>query len=189
MAIGERIHYFRNLRKMTMKFFGMSIGFTEKQADVRISQYESGKRTPKENVIKDMAMVLDVSPEAINVPNIDNYIGLMHTIFALEDIYGIRIGEIEGELCLRLSKTNNSSYQSMYNMFSAWNHTFKKYKDEQITKEEYDQWRYTYPKALVEETKEDMRAVRNGEKIKNDYPKPRYVEIPNFLNDLEDYDN
>lgn len=145
MAIGERINFLRNLRGMTMKFFGMSIGFTESQADVRISQYESGKRTPKENVIADMAQSLDVSPEALNLPNIDSYTGLMHTLFALEDIYGLRIGEIDGELCLRLSKTKNT-YLSMFDMFSAWNTVFKQYKDEQITKEEYDQWRYNYPK-------------------------------------------
>ena len=145
MAIGERINFFRNLRGMTMKFFGMSIGFTESQADVRISQYESGKRTPKENIISDMAQSLNVSTEALDVANIDSYTGLMHTFFALEDIYGLRIGELNGELCLRLSKVG-SQYSTMFDMFSAWNEVSKKFKDEQITKEEYDQWRYNYPK-------------------------------------------
>ncbi len=102
-----------------MKYLGRSIGFSEKQADMRISQYESGKRTPKENVIKDMAMALDVSPETLNVPNINSRTGLVHTLFALEDIYGLRIGEIDGELCLRLSKNNKNTYLSMYEMFSV----------------------------------------------------------------------
>lgn len=186
MAIGERINYLRNLRNMTMKYFGMSVGFTEKQADVRISQYESGKRSPKENIVKDMANVLEVSEEALNVPNIDSYTGLMHTLFALEDIYGLRIGEIDGEFCLRLSKSNKNTYLSMFDMFSAWNHVSKKYKDEQISKEEYDQWRYNYPKALVEETIEDLRAVRNGENQKENYAKPRYLKVPTFLDDLDD---
>ena len=30
---------------------------------------------------------------------------LMHTLFALEDMYGLKIGEIDGELCLRLDKS------------------------------------------------------------------------------------
>ena len=144
MAIGERINFLRNLRGMTMKFFGMSIGFTENQADVRISQYESGKRTPKENVIADMAKSLNVSTEALDVPNIDSYTGLMHTLFALEDIYGLKIGEIDGEVCLRLSKIGKT-YPAMFEIFSAWNEIAKKYKDEQITKDDYDQWRYNYP--------------------------------------------
>ena len=50
MAIGERIRYLRNLRGMTMKYLGMLVGFDEKTADVRIAQYESGTRTPKEEL-------------------------------------------------------------------------------------------------------------------------------------------
>ena len=39
MAIGERIHFFRLLRGMTQKYLGMSLGFPEKSADVRLAQY------------------------------------------------------------------------------------------------------------------------------------------------------
>ena len=146
MAIGERINFLRNLRGMTMKCFGMSIGFTENQADVRISQYERGKRSPKENVVKEMARSLDVCPDALNVPEIDSYIGLMHTLFAIEDMYGLRIGKIDGELCLRLNTNKGSKYLTMFDSFNAWNKISTKLKDEQISKEEYDEWRYNYPK-------------------------------------------
>ena len=145
MAIGERINYLRNLRGMTMKILGMKVGFEEKASDVRISQYENGVRTPKEPLLNALAETLEVSPQAINVPNIDSYVGLMHTLFALEDIYGLKIGEIDGEVCLRLSKIG-ANYPTMFDMFTAWNTVSKKYKDEQITKEEYDAWRYNYPK-------------------------------------------
>ena len=47
MAIGERIHFFRLLRGMTQKYLGMTLGFPEKSADVRLAQYETGSRTPK----------------------------------------------------------------------------------------------------------------------------------------------
>ena len=36
-----------------------------------------------------LAQVLEVSPQALDVPDIDSYIGLMHTLFTLEDIYGL----------------------------------------------------------------------------------------------------
>lgn len=49
MAIGERIHFFRTLRGMTQKYLGVRLGFDEKSADVRIAQYESGTRSPKDN--------------------------------------------------------------------------------------------------------------------------------------------
>lgn len=145
MAIGERINFLRNLKGMTMKVFGMSIGFTEKQADVRISQYESGKRSPKENIINDMAKSLEVSPQALDVPNIDSYTALLHTLFAIEDIYGLRIGEIDGELCLRLNKFKGTTYVQMLDMFTEWNKMSRDLRDDQISKEEYDTWRYNYP--------------------------------------------
>jgi len=183
MAIGERINFFRNLKGMTMKYFGMSIGFIENQADVRISQYESSKRSPKENIISEMAKSLDVSPEALDVPNIDSYTGLMHTLFTLEDIYGLRIGEIDGELCLRLSKNKKNTFLSMFDMFSAWNEVSKKYKDEQISKDDYDHWRYNYPKfdtsgqwhalvpslGLSERLVEELKVLEKGNIERNDF--------------------
>ena len=51
MAIGERIHFFRTLRGMTQKYLGMAVGFPERSADVRLAQYETGTRTPRENPI------------------------------------------------------------------------------------------------------------------------------------------
>ena len=55
MAIGERIHFFRTLRGMTQKSLGQLIGFNEKTADIRIAQYESGKRSPKDDITQQMA--------------------------------------------------------------------------------------------------------------------------------------
>ena len=145
MAIGERIRHIRNLRNMTQKFLGMAIGFDEKTADVRVAQYESGTRTPKENYVADIAAALEVSPRALDLPNIENIIGLAHTLFALEDIYGIQIGEIDGEVCLRLDKFKGITYLSMFNIFSAWHEMSVKLKSGEITKQEYDDWRYNYP--------------------------------------------
>ena len=97
MAIGERIHFFRLLRGMTQKYLGMALGFPEKSADVRLAQYETGSRTPKADLTAALAQVLDVSPHALSVPDIDSYVGLMHTLFTLEDNYGLKISEIDGE--------------------------------------------------------------------------------------------
>lgn len=58
MAIGERIHFFRTLRGMTQKYLGARLGFDEKSADVRIAQYESGPRSPKDNYLALLAETL-----------------------------------------------------------------------------------------------------------------------------------
>lgn len=145
MATGERIHFFRNLRGMTQKYLGLMVGFPERSADIRLAQYESETRTPKAEITEKLASVLDVSPKAIDLPDIDSYIGLMHTFFALEDRYGLKIGEIDGELCLRLDKTKGTEYQNMFEMLYSWRQVSAKLEAGEITKEEYDQWRYKYP--------------------------------------------
>ncbi len=145
MAIGKRIRFFRNRKGMTQKQLGEILGFLGKTSDVRIAQYESEARTPKQDLVKEMAHIFDISPRAITVPEIDSYIGLMHTLFALEDIYGLKIGEIDGEVCLRLDKSTGSTYSSMFDMFHAWQEQAARLEQGEITREEYDQWRYKYP--------------------------------------------
>ena len=146
MAIGERIRYIRNLQGMTQKYLGMAIGFTEKTADVRMAQYESGSRTPKEKMVADLANVLEVCPQALTVPDIDTDIGLMHTLFTLDDLRGLTVGEIDGEICLRLDKSKGTTYVGMLEMLSAWQEQAAKLRAGEITEEEYNQWRYNYPK-------------------------------------------
>lgn len=145
MAIGERIRFIRNLRGMTQKWLGIAVGFPEKTADIRMAQYESGTRTPKEDLVKTLSGVLEVSPLALSVPDIDSEQGLMHTLFALEDLYGLKVDTDNGEVHLHLENGKAAS-ASLSEMLSAWAEQAEKYKSGEITKEEYDQWRYNYPK-------------------------------------------
>ena len=146
MAIGQRIKFFRNRKGMTQKQLGEQLGFMGKTSDVRMAQYESEARVPKIDLVKQMSQIFDVNTHALTVPDIDTHIGLMHTLFALEDMYGIKIGEIDGEVCLRLDKSAGTTYTTMFDMFHAWQEQAEKLKSGEITQEEYDQWRYNYPK-------------------------------------------
>ena len=160
MATGERIKFIRNLRGMTQKLLGMTIGFDEKSADVRMAQYESGTRTPKENLVNDIANALEVSPHALSVPNIDSYIDLMHTLFALEDLYGFKINKINDEVCITLDKSGGNTYLSLFEMFSSWQNECEKLKCDEITKDDYDAWRYNYPK--LDKSKALLKAPSQG---------------------------
>ena len=161
MAIGERIRFFRNLRGMTQKYLGQVVGFPEKTADIRMAQYESGSRTPKAELTESLASALGVSPLALSVPDIDSYLGLMHTLFALEDIYGMKIDKLDDEVCIRLDKNRGTSYISLLESFTAWQKEAEKYRNGEISKEEYDHWRYTYPEIEVQRTREALDSLRN----------------------------
>ena len=145
MAIGERIHFFRIMRGMTQKYLGMALGFPEKSADVRLAQYETGTRTPKADVTEALAQVLDVSPKALDVPDIDSYIGLMHTLFTLEDRYGLEVCESDGEAHLRVNFRQGHDADQLSQMLEAWKEQAAKLSAGEISREEYDWWRYHYP--------------------------------------------
>ena len=146
MAIGERIHFFRILRGMTQKYLGTIVGFPERSADVRLAQYETGTRKPKAELTAALAQALDVSPHALDVPDIDSYIGLMHTLFTLEDLYGLTVSEADGEICLKVNKEKGKNAHELLKMLYAWKEQADKLSSEEISREEYDNWRYHYPK-------------------------------------------
>lgn len=145
MAIGERIRFIRNLRGMTQKWLGQAVGFPEKTADVRMAQYESGSRTPKEDLVKALANVLEVSPLALNIPDIDSNLGFIHTLFAVEDLHGVRVEKNDNEVHIVFDGSKPNTDRSIFQMLTAWAEQAEKYRNGEINKEQYDQWRYTFP--------------------------------------------
>ena len=105
-----------------------------------------------------MAQIFKVSPKAISVPEIDTYDGLMHTFFALEDMYGLKIAEIDGELCLHLDRTLNPD-MNLLDLFELWHKQSMRLANGMITKQDYDEWRYNYPasQAALEQAARDKR--------------------------------
>ena len=146
MAIGERIRWFRNRLDMTQKELGLKVGFGEHTADARIRQYETGIRNPKADVVKDLARIFDVAEETLTVPDIDTYIGLMHTLFALEDMYGLTITKLDGQVCLKQDLNHPNYSLSLANDLLTWYEEKNKLVTGCIRTEEYDQWRYCYPR-------------------------------------------
>ena len=146
MAIGERIRFFRNLKGMTQKFLGVQVGFPEKTADIRMAQYESGSRTPKADLTNKLAEVFDISPQALSVPDIDSYIGLMHTLFTLEDRYGLTIERTENGVSMYADPCKGTDAAELSEMINAWAEQSEKYHNGDINRDEYDNWRYNYPK-------------------------------------------
>ena len=146
MAIGERIRFFRNLRGLTQKYLGQMVGFPEKTADIRMAQYESGSRSPKAELTENLAGALGVSSLALSVPDIDSYLGLMHTLFTLEDRYGLTVETGETGVSLRVDPRKGKDAAELSEMLTAWAEQAEKYRNGKINREDYDKWRYNYPK-------------------------------------------
>ena len=52
ITFGEKIKHLRNKNHLTQKQLGLALGFSENSADIRIVQYESGERMPREDILR-----------------------------------------------------------------------------------------------------------------------------------------
>lgn len=164
MAFGKRIKLFRTMRGLKQRQVGEILGFNGAATEVRMAQYEAEAREPKAALVEQMASIFNVSPKAISVPEIDTYDGLMHTFFALEDMYGLKIAEIDGELCLHLDRTLNPD-MNLLDLFELWHRQSMRLANGLITKQDYDEWRYNYPAsqaALEQAAREKRRKDRSA---------------------------
>ena len=162
MAFGKRIKLFRTMRGLKQRQVGEILGFNGAATEVRMAQYEAEAREPKAALVEQMASIFKVSPKAISVPEIDTYDGLMHTFFALEDMYGLKIAEIDGEICLHLDRTLNPD-MNLYDLLELWHKQSMRLANVLITKQDYDEWRYNYPAsqaALEQAAREKRRRER-----------------------------
>ena len=169
MAFGERIRKFRNMIGMTQQELGTKLGFSEKSAVIRVGQYENENRKPKQDMINNMAYIFDVASESITVPDIDNYIGLMHTLFALEDRYGLTVTMLDGQICLKQDINHSNYNRSLADDLQSWYDKKSKLTSGSILASEYDHWRYNFPADRAAETKQSLdelsKKMKNGEDI------------------------
>ena len=122
MKLGARIRKIRMFRNITQKELGRRLGYGENSADVRIAQYESGQRTPKQETLIRIAEILEVDVRNFLSPGIATMDELMETLFWIT---------------MRDKKT--MSY------LQEWMGKKQKLGDGRITEEEYLEWKLHWP--------------------------------------------
>ena len=150
MTIGEKIKNARNLRGLTQKELGIKLGFDEKSADVRVAQYESGTRTPKSELLSEIAAVLDVNKNSLRDPSLENTETFIHLLFDLEqeakkhhtnNFSIISVPDELGNIQSALQFHNH-----LLNEFlSEWQLRRKELSEGIITEEEYAEWMMNFP--------------------------------------------
>ena len=149
MAVGDRIKRARNLRGMTQKELGIAIGFEEKSADIRIAQYESNTRTPKEELLRKIAEVLDVNYRSLYEPTLYAAEDVMYTLFELDEHYpGTRLYEVTDTTDPDLPEKHMAvsfRYRLLDDFLKEWQLRKKQLREGEITKEEYLEWKLNWP--------------------------------------------
>lgn len=143
MSFGQRLKRIRNHRDLTMKQLGTKINIPERQADVRISQYESDHKTPRKDIIEKLANILDVNEFALDTPDLTTNYGAIFTMFEYYYTYGLHPVKIDGKIYLELDK--NIADSSFIKDINEWYNTYESFQSGDITKEQFIDWMLKYP--------------------------------------------
>ena len=134
---------------MTQKELGIAIGFEEKSADIRIAQYESNTRTPKEELLRKIAEVLDVNYRSLYEPTLYAAEDVMYTLFELDEHYpGTRLYEVIDTTDPDFPEKHMAvsfRYRLLDDFLKEWQLRKKQLRKGEITKEEYLEWKLNWP--------------------------------------------
>ena len=148
MNTGERIKAARNFRGMTMKEVGIEMHYPYKSADVRIAQYESGKRRIRREIIDQLADVLNVSPEALIGPTGYDDNDVMRILFDLEERgYEIDIHKKANHYVIEISADN------LAEPLNEWKKVKTRLKLERMSEKAYVEWKLSWPDNIAGTTK------------------------------------
>jgi transcriptional regulator with XRE-family HTH domain len=137
MTIGERLKRFRTTRGLSQKALSGWSGMSEPA----IRNYELGNRYPNKEQLAKIAIALDINPLAIADPDLNSHNGLMHTLFQIEDLYGLKPVKLNGSVVLEFDiKPPNL----LGNALQSWFDRIEQLRNGEISQEDYDNWRYTY---------------------------------------------
>ena len=149
MSIGKKIKRVRNLRGLTLKELGLAVGFDEKSADVRIAQYESGTRTPKEDMLRKISEALDVNYRSLYDPSLYAAEDIMYTLFELDEHYPeMQVYDVTNHsdpVFPTEHKAVSFNRKLLDDFLAEWQIRKQELIDGEITREEYMEWKINWP--------------------------------------------
>ncbi|MGN0596830.1 MAG: helix-turn-helix domain-containing protein [Ruminiclostridium sp.] len=139
-TFGEKVRLVRTFRGLTQKALGTAVGLNEKTADIRIAQYESGSRYPKQELIEKMADVLDISTQYLTCDYSSEAERLIMLLLEIEDSIPVSIRECKDEYgSKRYSLCFNS--KTVNELLAEWYRQKCKIATGTIGDEEYMDWK------------------------------------------------
>lgn len=137
---------------MTRAELGALVGLDQ----IRMQQYETGKRKPRIPLLKKIAYALGVNTYALMDPTADSYVGAMYALFQMEEKLDIKIVEKDSCYCLQFGDGKlgrmNSYLKDWYEARKALEEAMPNLTNEERRKKilEYNMFEWNFP----EESKE-----------------------------------
>lgn len=137
MISGKKLKQIRLFRKLTQKELAIMSGLT----DAAIRNYELGNRSPNIEQLRKIADALECDISALINHEPNSILEIMHIIFEYEKDIKFRPLADDGEITGLLS--NNVDFN---NFLIEWNEMRKKHYNGEISDEEFEDWKLSFPK-------------------------------------------
>ena len=98
---GKTLKHCRKQLGLTQKELGILMGFPEHNADVRIAQYESGKRRAKMKIIRKLSEILGICKYSILPVSVENETAVMQMLMRIDTLYGLEMKNEDGEIYMK----------------------------------------------------------------------------------------
>ncbi len=160
MTVGEKIKRIRIFREMTQKELGLAVGLTEN----RIAQYETNYRTPKKELLNQIAEALHVNSLNFYVEASGSAEDIIQTFFWIDELNPNTVNLFQmtenPELSTEVEYKNSDNWTASapvgiflnYNLvnqfLTEWLTRKTELKNGQITKKEYFEWKLNFPYTL-----------------------------------------
>lgn len=163
MTIGERIKRIRTFRSMTQAELGEALSFESKNQAVRIAQYESNYRVPKEDMVLQIAKILNCNYKALSNYDFGAAEDIIETFFWLEEagnantIKLFDMEPVQKDEDVKMTYNDNEylsigspvaitfEYGLVNEFLQEWNTKKHELKDKLITVDEYFEWKIQWP--------------------------------------------
>ena len=87
---------------------------------------------------------MEVSPEALKIPDIESYHGFIFTLFELEEQFGLTVDKADCMPFLRLDNDPTIYDHIIKEMLDDWYACKEKLANGEMTNEEYTNWKLNY---------------------------------------------
>jgi len=157
MNIGERIKAIREFRGLTQYELGLALGFDEKVARARISQYEINYRTPKDDTLLLLANALNINVNTIKSYTLDTAVDVMVYLFWLDEkmkrkgVEFIKTGLLKADMQIHTAGYEKEkiglflNYDGVENYLHEWYTQKENLENGNISDREYFEWLIGWP--------------------------------------------
>ena len=141
LDIGERIRFVRTFRGMSQTELAGKIGLgANENGRTRISQYENGKRVPKEELLEKISDALDVDSLYLSTKVHTHALDIAFDLLDWDNVEPIEITRCEDGDGV-LIKYDDFMFK---NFFKEWAEKQAALKEGIITKEQYIEWKINF---------------------------------------------